>query len=432
MADQVYLQLTSTNSLRIRAMSTVAKQKEEIAQKAKAARELCTTMEAKVEEQNKTRNKEMDFMKKQIAEAAVRHTKLMWCTAVMLTVLSLCLAASALLSFNTFRGLEELHAKCVSSVASTVDQVSQLRAEAKQTSTQLQKLEDVEEKYVQLLGHHNDLFGKTSNLFHQVNKLTQEQNANEHNLSTLEGTVSSFTSEMELTSRTTLNADVMSAFNKTLREMNGTIDTLRQEKSGVLTKCCRDLESKLSKLNDTLQENTEVVRTEQDKVKSLDSLLTYKLSAASLEQKETFDVVKVEQERMNIMVTHLSDNIRHLEGKLEKLSSTALSQQEAHVHPEYADQFQQLFDEGARLVERMKQLEETSLNHPAEMTKFNDSTKTSMEALQQYFDTETRRIEEHLKKLEESIYESSGTCSDTSECQKSALFESVRHNSSEL
>eukprot|EP00731_Ephydatia_muelleri_P007343 Em0003g1591a len=235
-------------------MSTAAKQKEEIAQKAKAARELCTTMEAKVEEQNK---------------AAVRHTKLMWCTAVMLTVLSLCLAASALLSFNTFRGLEEL-------------------------------------------------FGKTSNLFHQVNKLTQEQNANEHNLSTLEG---------------------------------------RQEKSGVLTKCCRDLESKLSKLNDTLQENTEVVRTEQDKVKSLDSLLTDKLSAASLEQKETFDVVKVEQERMNIMVTHLSDNIRHLEGKLEKLSSTALSQQEAHVHPEYADQFQQLFDEGARLVERMKQLE---------------------------------------------------------------------------
>ena len=41
-------------------------------------------------------------------QAAVRHTKLMWCTAVMLTMLSLCLAASALLSFNTFRGLEEV------------------------------------------------------------------------------------------------------------------------------------------------------------------------------------------------------------------------------------------------------------------------------------------------------------------------------------
>ena len=36
-------------------MSTAAKQKEEIAQKAKAARELCTTVEAKVEEQNKVR-----------------------------------------------------------------------------------------------------------------------------------------------------------------------------------------------------------------------------------------------------------------------------------------------------------------------------------------------------------------------------------------
>lgn len=373
-------------------MSAEAKQKEEVAKKAKAARELCTKVQATVAEQTKTRNEEMVLLKQQMADASVRQKKLTWCTVVMSTVL-LCLAVTSLLLFNTVRDLEKLHVKCVSSTENSMVEVNKLRAEAKQlTSTQVQQHKDVEEKYVQLLGYHNDLVEKFSTQSDQVNKLTQQLTVDERTVSTLEATTSGLTSDMEkLTSSSSLNGDAINGLKKALREMNGTIDEMQKEKSGVSTKCCRDIEGKLSKLDE--------IHTLQGKVNSLESLLTEKLNS-----------VTVVREEMNTKVGQI-------DVKLDKLSSDA-------------EELRHLIDERAGPAEEQtKQLEETYI---AAMTKFSDSMNSRVEAQLGNLDTATRHIVGRLTKLEESTYNSTGTCSDISECQKSEPLEEVKHDSSEL
>lgn len=338
-------------------MSTEAKQKEEIAQKAKAVRDMCS----KVEEETKLKTKEIDNIKKHLTEMAGSQKRLLVCTVGFSAFLILVSAASLVFLYNATKDLEmQLRTEYVRSSADSLNELKLLRAEAKQASTQIQ---DVDKKYVQLLGHHNNLVDRTIALSDEVNKMAQEFNVNKRTISGVDTTIADLKADMEkLASQARLNADVLSTLNKTIWEMSRTMES-------------------------------------------------------------------PDQEKINSLFTNLSERYTKMEEKLENLGSVQSSHQEAYVHNV---EFEELRKETARLMDQMKLLEDAGIHRHAEIKEVTDSMKKGLETQLLSLHTETRDVEERLKKIEESVFEYHDTCSDASECHDTRPVDNVRHNSSEL